>query len=113
MSAEIPEDGPEDAPVPRRQRNPLLAPLLCLAACVVLFPAFTVVYVTYSDAQTAAQVKSYEAQQVAANNHKFCGLVDTIAAPPPPTGAAGTNPSRAFEQILHSKVVELKRGLQC
>lgn len=93
----------------RRDLRLFLAPVICLMLCLVLFPTFTVLYVAYSD----AQVKNYESQQQAQNNHKFCGIVGTILAPPPPPGSATANPSRAFEQILHSKAVELKTGLGC
>jgi hypothetical protein len=86
-----------------------LAPLICLVVCLVLFPTFTVLYVAWE----ASQVKIYEAQQQALNNHKFCGLVNTLLAPAPPPGPATANPSRAFEQILHSKISDLKKGLAC
>jgi hypothetical protein len=92
-----------------RALRPFLPLILCLVLCLVLFPAFTVLYVAYE----GAQIKTYESQQQTQNNHKFCGIVDTLLAPAPPPGSATSNPSRAFEQILHSKVSDLKRGLGC
>lgn len=99
----------EGAAHARRDLKLFLAPLVCLLLCLVLFPTFTVLYVAYE----ASQIERYEAQQQVMNNHKFCGIVDTILAPPPPPGSASSNPSRAFEQILHSKTAALKTGLGC
>lgn len=109
MSAEGPESAPDDGREARRAPVPFFGALLGILACLVLFPAFTVLYQAYE----ANQIKAYEAAQVAANNHKFCGIVDTLLAPPPPAGPASENPSRAFEQILHAKVADLKAGLGC
>lgn len=99
----------EGASNARRDLRLFLAPLICLLLCLVLFPTFTVLYQAYE----ASQIKAYEAQQQTLNNHKFCGIVDTILLPQPPPGSATSNPSRAFEQILHSKFLDLKKGLGC
>lgn len=78
---------------PRRGRPGSLA---VLALCLILFPAFTVGYVAWSQAE---------------NNHKFCGVVDAALVPAPPRGDASANPSRAYEQNLHASFVGLKGRL--
>jgi hypothetical protein len=75
-----------------------LGPLLAVVVCLVLFPAFTVIYVTVEQNQ---------------NNHKFCATVNAVVAPPPPPGNAKQNPSRAYDQDLHAAFMGLKARLGC
>lgn len=93
----------------RRDLRLFFAPLACLVVCLVLFPAFTVLYQAYE----ANQIKAYEAQAQAQNNHKFCGVVDAALTPRPPAGSTAGKPGQAYEQNFHATFVALKVKLGC
>ena len=66
-------------------------------------------------AYKASQSREEVAQQRAAVavEDKLCDTFGKLAALQPPPGPAAVNPSRAFEQELHSKLVELGTDLGC
>jgi len=91
-------EAPQAPRAARRRRSPYLVPALVLAACLLLFPAFTVGYVAWSQDQ---------------NNHKFCQLIESVTAVQPPPGNASANPSRAYGQNLYKSAVALQGRLGC
>jgi hypothetical protein len=66
-------------------------------------------------AYKASQAREQVVQQRAgaAVEEKLCDTFGELAALQPPAGSATGNPSRAFEQKLHSRLVDLGVDLGC
>ena len=66
-------------------------------------------------AYQASQHREEVAQQRAsvAVEDKLCSTFGKLAALEPPSGSPAHNPSRAFEQDLHARLVELGIDLGC
>ena len=66
-------------------------------------------------AYKASQAREQVVQQRAAADveEKLCSTFGKLAALQPPAGSPVNNPSRAFEQDLHSTLVELGTDLGC
>ena len=65
----------------------------------------------YQASQRQAQVA--QRQQGIATEGKLCSTFGKLAALQPPAGSPAGNPSRGFEQSLHSTLVELGVDLGC
>jgi hypothetical protein len=69
----------------------------------------------YVDGYKTTQARQ-QAEQRAAGiivEQKLCATLDAIAALKPPPGSAAANPSRAFEQNLHTVLDKLGPDLGC
>lgn len=56
---------------------------------------------------------AYTTWAVSESQHRWCAVIDLLNAAPPPAGAAKTNPSRAYEQMLGRDFRDLKVSLGC
>ncbi len=65
----------------------------------------------YKASQAREQVVQHQAG--VAVEKKLCDTFGELAALQPPAGSPASNPSRAFEQSLHSRLVDLGIDLGC
>ena len=65
----------------------------------------------YKASQAREQAEQHQAS--VAVEKKLCDTFGELAALQPPAGSATQNPSRAFEQNLHSRLVDLGVDLGC
>jgi hypothetical protein len=63
----------------------------------------------------AAQIREQAQQQQAAETveHKLCTTLGRLAALRPPAGNPGTNPSRAYDQQVHTTLAQLGPDIGC
>lgn len=75
--------------------------------------------VSYYHRSVAAQERQAATQQAAQQRqgemleHKLCTTLVKLAALRPPSGSPGMNPSRAYDQQLHTALAQLSPDLGC
>ena len=73
-------------------------------AFIVLFTVAVIV---------AASSLYLSSREIAENNHKWCATLHTLLSHRPPSGAAVSNPSRAYEQNLYGDFDTLRGQFGC
>jgi type II secretory pathway pseudopilin PulG len=97
-----------------RQAVVVLLILALLLAAANLFWTSHVVRANQAAQQKAAQI-TQAAQRRAGQivEQKLCATLSQLASLQPPSGSAGANPSRAYEQQLHVTLSQLGTDLGC